>query len=66
MTTRKPPAKDPKPGLNLPPIPSLDDTVFVSAMVVLGATAIIDWPIAVAIGAGHLLTKRLFGQYKKN
>jgi hypothetical protein len=43
------------PGLGRVPIPRPDQLAFYGALAALVAIELVDWPVAVAIGAGHAL-----------
>lgn len=48
----------PVPGLGRVPIPRPDQLAFYGALAALVAVELVEWPVAVAIGAGHALVSR--------
>jgi hypothetical protein len=48
------------------PIPRPDQLAFYGALAALVAVELVDWPVAVAIGAGHALISRHSQQQEKN
>lgn len=48
----------PVPGVGRVPIPRPDQLALYGALAALVAVEVIEWPVAVAIGAGHALLNR--------
>jgi hypothetical protein len=48
----------PVPGIGRVPIPRPDQLAFYGALAALVAVELVEWPVAVAIGAGHALLNR--------
>jgi hypothetical protein len=54
------------PGLGRVPIPRPDQLAFYGALAALVAIELVDWPVAIAIGAGHALVSGRPSIEKKN